>query len=187
MNHASYGGIMDRLQFLSWRGSSRLGSLGALGLILLNGPAFGQERSLAQQLLGAWTLVASYQERPDGSRFDTFGPSPKGMMIFDPSGRMSLQMARSDRPKFSSNNRLVGTPEENQAAVQGLLSYFGRYEVQDSESAVVITVDASSFPNQDGTTQKRPVQITGDDLRWTNPVPSRGEFSAAFIVWRRAR
>jgi hypothetical protein len=165
----------------------RLMSLSGLGLILLSAPASGQDKPLAQQLLGAWTLVASYQERPDGTRFDTFGPNPKGIMIFDPSGRMSLQMARSDRPKFSSNNRLTGTPEENKAAVQGLLSYFGRYEVQENEGAVLITVDASSFPNQDGTTQKRPVQISGDDLRWTNPVPSRGEFSAAYIVWRRAR
>jgi lipocalin-like protein len=159
----------------------------ALGLMMLSAPASGQDKPLAQQLLGAWTLVASYQERPDGSRFDTFGPDPKGLMIFDQSGRMSLQMARSDRPKFSSNNRLSGTPEENKAAVQGLLSYFGRYEVNEGERAVVITVDASSFPNQDGTTQKRPVEITGDELRWTNPVPSRGEFSAAYIIWQRAR
>lgn len=166
---------------------SRSMGLYALGLILLNTPASGQEKPLAQQLLGAWTLVASYQERPDGSRFDTFGPDPKGIMIFDASGRMSLQMARSDRPKFSSNNRLIGTPEENKAAVQGMLSYFGRYEVQDGEGTVVITVDASSFPNQDGTTQKRPVQISGNELRWTNPVPSRGEFSAAYIIWRRAQ
>jgi hypothetical protein len=159
----------------------------ALGLMMLSAPASGQDKPLAQQLLGAWTLVASYQERPDGTRFDTFGPNPKGLMIFDQSGRMSLQMARSDRPKFSSNNRLTGTPEENKAAVQGLLSYFGRYEVNEGERAVVITVDASSFPNQDGTTQKRPVEITGDELRWTNPVPSRGEFSAAYIIWQRAR
>jgi hypothetical protein len=159
----------------------------ALGLMMLSAPASGQDKPLAQQLLGAWTLVASYQEKPDGTRFDTFGPNPKGLMIFDQSGRMSLQMARSDRPKFSSNNRLTGTPEENKAAVQGLLSYFGRYEVNEGERAVVITVDASSFPNQDGTTQKRPVEITGDELRWTNPVPSRGEFSAAYIIWQRAR
>jgi lipocalin-like protein len=159
----------------------------ALGLMMLSAPASGQDKPLAQQLLGAWTLVASYQERPDGTRFDTFGPDPKGLMIFDQSGRMSLQMARSDRPKFSSNNRLTGTPEENKAAVQGLLSYFGRYEVNEGERAVVITVDASSFPNQDGTTQKRPVEITGDELRWTNPVPSRGEFSAAYIIWQRTR
>jgi hypothetical protein len=165
----------------------RLAILAALGLIQLSAPAPGQDKPLAQQLIGAWTLVASYQERPDGTRFDTFGPNPKGIMIFDQSGRMSLQMARSDRPKFSSNNRLTGTPEENKAAVQGLLSYFGRYEVQETERTVVITVDASSFPNQDGTAQKRPVEISGDELRWTNPVPSRGEFSAAYIIWRRAR
>src|SRR5262245_48815058 len=79
----------------------RFVSLSALGLILLSAPASGQQAPLAQQLIGAWTLVASYQERPDGTRFDTFGPNPKGIMIFDPTGRMSLTMARSDRPKFS--------------------------------------------------------------------------------------
>src|SRR5262249_52921942 len=34
---------------------------------------------------------------------------------------------RSDLPKFASNNRDMGTPEENKAVVQGSITYFGTY------------------------------------------------------------
>jgi len=39
--------------------------------------------------------------------------------MFDGNGRLSLQEMRLDLPKFASNNRQEGTPEENKAIVQG--------------------------------------------------------------------
>jgi hypothetical protein len=38
-------------------------------------------------------------------------------------------IARSDL-KFASNNRHVGTPEENKAFVEGRIAYFGTYSAK---------------------------------------------------------
>ena len=40
-------------------------------------------------------------------------------------GRYILLTARSGQPKFASNNRMEGTPEEYKAVVQGMIVHFG--------------------------------------------------------------
>src|SRR4051794_35824829 len=75
-----------------------------------------------KDLVGAWTIVSSETVRQDATRSPTFGPSPKGIVIFDASGRYALELARSDMPKLASGNRLEGTADENKAVVQGALA-----------------------------------------------------------------
>jgi Lipocalin-like domain len=97
-----------------------------LGVVLPTGKAIGQQAgsALKNQLLGTWMLVSNYTDREDGSKFDTFGPNPTGILMFDGDGRLSLQEMRSGLPKFASNNRQEGTAEENKAVVQGSICYF---------------------------------------------------------------
>jgi Lipocalin-like domain len=91
-------------------------------IALLPGYAVGQQKTLAEQLVGTWTVASNDTVRSDGSSVPTFGLHPKGVAIFDATGRCVVQFVNSDIPKFALNNRLQGTPEENQAAVGG-----GRY------------------------------------------------------------
>jgi hypothetical protein len=56
-------------------------------------------------------------------------PQPNGLLIFLPNGHISLINTRPGRPKFAAHNRMAGTPEENQAAVHGVVAYFGTYTV----------------------------------------------------------
>ena len=92
------------------------------GLVFLSGLAIAQTKSLKEQLVGTWLVAAVDNIRPDGSRFQSLGPNPKGIMMFDANGWFSFQLARPGRPKFASDNRLQGTAEENKATVQGSLS-----------------------------------------------------------------
>jgi Lipocalin-like domain len=62
---------------------------------------------------------------------------------------------RSDLPKFASNDRQNGTPEENKAIVQGSLSYFSTYTVDEAAKTMVIHIEGCSFPNWNGKDQKR--------------------------------
>src|SRR5215475_14905875 len=78
-------------------------------------PATAQ--TLKQQLIGTWTFVSSTTKLPDGSPL--WGSNPKGLTIFTENGQFVDVIARSDRAKFTSNNRTQGTPEENKATVQG--------------------------------------------------------------------
>ena len=47
-------------------------------------------------------------------------------------------------PKFASNNRQAGTPEENKAFVQGSLAYFGTYSVDEAAKTVTVHIESCS-------------------------------------------
>jgi hypothetical protein len=136
----------------------------------------------AKDLVGTWTLISSDTVRPDGSKIPTFGDDPKGIIIFTSDGRFIYLLSRGDLPKFISNNRNTGSPEENKAVVQGSIATFGTYSVAGTD--LMIKVENSTFPNWIGADQKRTIAITGDQLKWTNAAGSGG--GVVELVLKRA-
>lgn len=128
----------------------------------------------AKDLVGTWKFVVNVTTRQDGSKFDTYGKEPKGIVMFDSGGNFSLFIAKPDPVKFASSNRLDGTPEEYKAAVYNSIAYYGTYKVDEATKTITWSIDASSFPNWYGVTQQRHFSIDGDELRFTNKVGSSG-------------
>jgi hypothetical protein len=95
-----------------------------LWLALPAGEAFGQQKTLKEQLVGPWTVVSVTLD-DGGNKSEPFGPNPLGVFLFDANGHFATQITRPGRPKFASNNRMAGTPDENKAAVQGTITNFG--------------------------------------------------------------
>jgi hypothetical protein len=153
-----------------------------LGLALVSSNAVAQ---LKQQVVGTWTLVSEQTTRPDGSKFSAVGSNAKGILTLDGNGRASLQVVGDDRRKFTSNNRREGTAEENKAAALGGIAWFGTYSVNEADNALIFKIEGSTFPNWDGTEQKRLITLTGDELKWTNPTGSGG--GRVEIVWKRVK
>jgi hypothetical protein len=157
-----------------------------LGVALSAGKAVGQQAgsTIKDQLVGTWMLVSNYTEREDGSKVETFGPNPKGILMVDGDGHLSLQEVRSDLRKFASNDRQEGTTEENKAIVQGSIGYFGRYTLDEGSKTLTIHLEGCSFPNWTGTDLKRSITLTGDELTWSG-VGSSGK--PVRTVWKRAK
>jgi hypothetical protein len=120
----------------------------------------------------------------DGSKVDTFGPNPVGILMLDGDGLLSLQEMRSDLPQFGTNNRQEGTADENKAIVQGSICYFGTYTIDEAAKTLIFHLEGCSFPNWNGTEQKRSFTLTGDELTWTG-VGSSGR--PIHTVWKRAK
>jgi hypothetical protein len=121
-----------RLFTCARKAMNRLGTFGLaaialpfIGLMLAAGDAAGQQKVLKEQLVGTWTYVSVDIVRSDGSRVPLYGPNPSGLASFDANGRYLLLTARTDLPKFASNNRNGGTAEENRAVVRSNLSRLG--------------------------------------------------------------
>ncbi len=169
---------MNRRQIFS------LSVITATGLSLLPTGAVAQQKSLKDQLVGAWAIVSSTTKLPDGSL--AWGSNPKGLYIFTETGHYSSHLLRSDRPKFASNNRATGTPDENKAAVLGNSSNYGTYTVNEADKTFTIRFEGSSYPNLEGVVQVRPFTISGDELTITNPSPTVGG-SASKLVLKRAK
>ncbi len=138
----------------------------------------------AEQLIGFWTLVSVKNEQ-GGKTTEPLGPNPKGLFIFDRSGRYVVLQFRADLPKFASNRRDAGTPEENKAIVQGSSAHFGTYTVNEKEGSYAVRPEAATFPNWVGVDQKRFFSISGDELKIVNPTGSRGGTST--LILKRAK
>lgn len=136
-----------------------------------------------KDLVGTWTLVSDTNTAPDGHTVQPFGPTPQGIATFDSNGHFAIVNARSDLPKFASNNRMHGTAEENKAIVQGSLAFFGTYSVADG----VITqhIEGGTWPSQNGTDQKRTItSFAGDEQTWTTAATLGGQ---SVLRWKRLK
>ena len=139
-----------------------------LSLGLFAGAAAAQApKSAKEQFVGTWTLVSIQYVRPDGRKIEPFGPNAKGMLVFDATGHFATQVMAADRPKFASNNRMIGTGEEYKAASHGVVAYFGTYTVNEADSVVTLHIERSSFPNWESTDQKRTFSFVNDELHYT--------------------
>jgi hypothetical protein len=152
-----------------------------LGVVLSAGAVCAQT---VKDLAGTWTLVSVVTEQ-EGKKTDTFGPQPKGVLMVDANGRYVLTIARADLPKFASNNRMTGTPEENKAIVQGSNTHFGTVAVNAADKTITFKIETATFPNWNGAEQKRAFTLTGDELTYTVPAASGG--GTATVVWKRAK
>jgi len=141
--------------------------------------------SLKSKVVGAWTMQANVLDQ-GGTKSEPFGPDAKGSVIFTNNGRLALVITRADLPKFASNNRTTGTAEENKAAVQGSIAYFGSYTLNDADKTLIIHLEGSTFPNWAGTDQKRTIELSGDELKFINQAPSMGPGTVT-VTWKRVK
>jgi len=131
-----------------------------------------------------WTLVSSITEK-DGTRTDQFGAGAKGMLILDANGHFMLTIIGANLLKFASNNRATGTPEENSAVISKSVAIIGTYSVSPAEKTLTFKVDSATFPNWNGTEQKRLLSSSGkDELKYITPSASSG--GVGTVTWTRA-
>jgi hypothetical protein len=145
-------------------------------------------RAIAQEakdLVGSWTLVSSVTEK-DGVKTDQFGSGAKGMLAFDASGRFMLTIIGPDLPNFASNNRAQGTADENKAVVAKSIAMIGSYVVSPADKTLTFKVETATFPNWNGTEQKRLLsKATADDLAYVTPNASSG--GVGTVTWKRTK
>jgi hypothetical protein len=145
--------------------------------------AFSQS---SKELAGTWTWVAVETTQANGAKVQPFGPTPKGHVIFDSNGGFAYLLTRPGRTKFAGNSREDGTAEENKATVQGTLAMSGTYTLIGN--TLVFKVEASTYPNSEGTEQKRTIiSLTADELRYSNPAPTNTGGGTAIVVAKRVK
>jgi len=147
--------------------------------------SLAQQKSLKEQLVGTWTLVSSDQVLPDGSKLKQFGSNPKGINVFDVNGRFFLMVASADNSKIASKDPSSRTnSEEVGGLIVESIAYYGTYTVNEAERVAILHLEASTFPNQIGTDQKRTITtLTADDLKYSHPAAMSGV--QVHQVWKR--
>jgi Lipocalin-like domain len=111
----------------------------------------------ARRLHGAWRYLGS---NTDGKPTPGRGANPKGIIYYDPSGSMVVQVAPDkERGKAGA----APTPDEAQAALAGYVAYFGTYTVDEGARTVTHHRQASVQPG-DVADLVRGFEFSGDRL-----------------------
>jgi hypothetical protein len=148
----------------------------------LSTPAWAQS---VVDLRGTWTLVSSIAEK-DGNKTEQFGHGAKGMLSLDANGHFMLTIIGPGLPKFAGNSRTAGTAEENKAVVSKSIGMIGSYSVSPDNKTLTFKVESATFPNWNGTEQKRLiVAASRDELRYITPTASSG--GVGTVTWQRAK
>jgi hypothetical protein len=141
----------------------------AEGAALLNGPApSSATNTISSRICGTWSFASSINTRRDGSTFDRWGESPKGIFMFDHGGHYSQII-------IGSESRVFGAK---------VFCAFGTYSVVEAKKELITNVEACSISRFVGTKQHRSIlQLTTEYLKYVNPVTANG--STAEVLWKR--
>jgi hypothetical protein len=146
-----------------------------LTVALPAGDAAGQQKTLKDQLTGAWTYVLSEVTRPDGTKQPdpNFGANPKGIVILDAGGRFTDIEMRPDRPKFKESPpfRLNTPAAEFGEAAKGFGANFGTWSVNEADKTLIRHWEGSLVPNNEGFETKNSISLTGDELKLVETLP----------------
>jgi hypothetical protein len=136
----------------------------------------------AKRFVGAWRLASVETRTENGSVFRR--GRRKGYLIYSGDGYMSVAFMKEGRPRFASGDIWGGTVEEKVAAIDGYVSYCGRYEVK--EGRVIHRIEVSLFPNWVGEDQERAYELDGDRLTLSTPLmPVGGRMLSTHLIWER--
>jgi hypothetical protein len=137
-------------------------------------------------IIGTWRLVKFEFSKTDGTVIYPFGEKAQGLIIYTETGRFSGQLMRVDRPRFASGDQVRGTAEEIEASFKGSISYFGTYEFDPENGLILHHVEASLFPNMEGSDQKRFFELSDNQLQLRTPTfKLGGEEVVGVLVWER--
>ncbi|MFL6799644.1 MAG: lipocalin-like domain-containing protein [Xanthobacteraceae bacterium] len=130
--------------------------------------------SAAKQLHGAWRYVgATLDGKPRADR----GANAIGIIYYDPSGVMSVQVA-PDRERRKA--QVEPTSEEAKAALTGYIAYFGTYSVDEAARTVTHHRQGSVQPG-DTADLVRGYEFQGDRLILRPPGTTYA------VVWERIK
>ena len=158
-----------------------------LGFALLPGSTVAQQKSLKEQLVGAWTLVSCDRTTTKGAK-QPYCVNSNGILILDASGRYAHMIAARDRPKLTVVNRVDAPAEQFKAAAQGFLANFGTWSVNEEERTITRHYEGALLPNYEGTDSKMSVSLAGDEVTLTDPNPNADLDSGRIVsVYRRVK
>lgn len=171
-----------------------LSSLPALGTPLLIAQSSTGTRGsvITEALAGSWRLISVETIRPNGSIiFPFYGRHPNGLLIYDRSGWMSVQIVSDPAPVVpteSSREKFAqAAVAEKAAAVDGFYSYYGTWTVDDAGGTVTHHIKQSLYPGERESEAVRRLSLDGNRLTLLATSHEMGEDHQRKLVWERVQ
>jgi hypothetical protein len=150
------------------------------------------ERLTRDQLVGVWRLLRIDYMGPGGPMDDPFYQAGStGLLIYDRSGWMSVDIEAPDRPQFEVPKRR-NPPDEGAklsalkaSAFDSYYTYHGTWEFNAATSELVHHVISSLLSAESGATYTQTAALEGDRLILTNRSGAAGKETLRRKVWER--
>jgi len=143
-------------------------------------------------LIGAWHLVSIQRDTPSGRSSDPFyNEGSTGLLIYDPSGWMSVQIvgrSRAPTPIPIVRPDPTDTPATaplRAAALDTYYAYLGTWDFDETTSTVAHHVTASLYPSEAGATYRQSISLNGDELIFTTRRTTAVGVIIQRKIWRR--
>jgi hypothetical protein len=150
------------------------------------------DQAMREKLIGAWQLVSVETIRPSGEMiYPFYGKHPEGLLMYDRSGWMSVQIVSDPRPAVpavDSREDFSAAPTTQKAsAAEGYYGYFGTWTLDASKSTVTHHIKQSLLPGERGEDGLRHFTVDGDRLTLIAKTHEMGEDHERRLVWQRVR
>ena len=145
----------------------------------------------AVQLVGAWRLVAIEYRGPDGETLDPFYQAgSSGIIIYDPSGWMSVQIVAPNRRSVEAPQERVPHDAGGDCALKAeafdmYYSYYGTWDYDVAKSVVTHHVKSSLMSAESGLNYAQTVQLDGGRLILTVRSGAPPEETVRRKIWQR--
>jgi hypothetical protein len=144
------------------------------------------------QLIGAWRLVGMDYLGPDGSHIDPFyQPNSTGLIIYDASGWMSVQIAGPHRQAWKvpvSRLPTTGSPQDSglkAAALDTYYAYVGTWDFDETRAVVTHHVTAALLPAEEGQSYAQKISFENGRLIFTTHTASQSGPTVRRKIWER--
>jgi hypothetical protein len=151
----------------------------------VNGRIHSMTKEIIPKLVGTWKLVSFHIQDRSGQTAYPFGKDVRGRLIYEPCGRMAVQLMNPNRPGFKSDDPLAASEAELRAAFGGYTAYYGTYSVNPDEQTIVHHIEAALLPNWVGTDQPRRFEFDGKYLTLKGSLLFGGVQDVVSLVWER--
>jgi len=137
------------------------------------------------QLAGTWKLVSCHIKDSGGQTTYPFGKDAQGRLLYEPGGRMAVQLMNPNRPRFASDDPLATSEADVRAAFAGYTAYYGTYSVNPDQQTIVHHIQAALLPNWAGTDHRRHFAFDGKYLVIQGDLLLAGVQGVVSLVWER--
>lgn len=144
-----------------------------------------------QQLIGAWRLAAIEYSGPHGETVDPYYQAgSSGIIIYDRSGWMSVQITAQNRSKWEVAAVRVPRAAGQDAALKAeafdtYYSYYGTWDYDAAASVVTHHVKSSVIPAETGMDYAQTVALRGGQLIFTVRSGNPGAQTVRRKIWER--
>lgn len=142
--------------------------------------------AVRQKFIGTWRLVAI-----EGTGRGTGpGERPAGIIVYDSSGHVAVQISyKPERPVFANGPR-AGTTEEKAAAFDSYTAYYGTFTVDPAAGIVIHHLESSLNPSNVGKDNVRYYELQGNRVTLSIADDGKGRRLARkdtvrHLIWER--